>query len=469
MQFELTKEFIALIKEFVENGQDNSIQESLLNLHPADISDVMEELRAEEATYIYKLLETEQAADVLIELEDDELVKLLSSLTSKEIAEIIDENVDSDDAVDVIQLLPVQKQEEVISQISDETQASDIVDLMQFEEGTAGAIMAKELVSVNIHWTVGQAIREMRKQAEDLENIYTIYVVDDKSILKGRLSLKQLLFSATTTRTTIKEIYENQDLRSVEADEDVEEVAMVMEKYDLVVIPVVTSANQLVGRITIDDVVDVIKDEAGKDYQMASGLSENVDSEDRIQRILRARFPWLLIGLIGGIFGALVINIYEHDIKIYPEMAFFIPLIAAMGGNVGVQSSAIIVQGLANKTIGLSSTGQKLLKELGVATLNGIILALVILAFNLRFGDSLALSFTVSLALFCVILFASLFGTLTPLVLDKLKIDPALATGPFITTANDIVGLFIYFIIGRIMYSHFQETEAYKPILELFG
>ncbi|MFK7756404.1 MAG: magnesium transporter [Flavobacteriales bacterium] len=469
MQFELTKEFISLLQEFVENGQDNSIQESIQHLHPADISDVMEELRAEEATYIYKLLETEQAADVLIELEDDELVKLLSSLTSKEIAEIIDENVDSDDAVDVIQLLPVQKQEEVISQISDETQASDIVDLMQFEEGTAGAIMAKELVSVNINWTVGQAIREMRKQAEDLENIYTIYVIDDKSILKGRLSLKQLLFSATTTRTTIKEIYENQDLRSVEADEDVEEVAMVMEKYDLVVIPVITSANQLVGRITIDDVVDVIKDEAGKDYQMASGLSENVDSEDRIQRILRARFPWLLIGLIGGIFGALVINIYEHDIKIYPEMAFFIPLIAAMGGNVGVQSSAIIVQGLANKTIGLSSTGQKLLKELGVATLNGIILALVILAFNLRFGDSLALSFTVSLALFCVILFASLFGTLTPLVLDKVKIDPALATGPFITTANDIVGLFIYFIIGRIMYGHFQEAEAYTPLIELLG
>jgi magnesium transporter len=253
----------------------------------------------------------------------------------------------------------------------------------------------------------------------------------------------------------------------VESDEDVEEVADVMQKYDLVVIPVITGNNLLVGRITIDDVVDVIKDEAGRDYQMASGISERVDSEDRIQRILRARFPWLLIGLIGGIFGALVINIFEHDIKIYPEMAFFIPLIAAMGGNVGVQSSAIIVQGLANKTIGLSSTGQKLLKELGVATLNGVILALVILAFNLRFGDSLALSYTVSIALFCVIIFASLFGTLTPLVLDKVNIDPALATGPFITTANDIVGLFIYFIIGRMMYLYFQEPEACNTILEL--
>lgn len=467
MQFELTKEFISILQEFIENGRDNAIQEALHGLHPADISDVMEELKSDEATYIYKLLENEEAADVLIELEDDELSKLLSVLTSKEIAEIIDENVDSDDAVDVIQLLPQQKQEEVISKISDESQASDIIALLQFEEGTAGAIMAKELVAVNINWTVGQAIREMRKQADDLENVYTIYVIDDKGILKGRLSLKQLLFSATSTRTTIKEIYTDEDLRSVESDEDVEEVADVMQKYDLVVIPVITGNNLLVGRITIDDVVDVIKDEAGRDYQMASGISERVDSEDRIQRILRARFPWLLIGLIGGIFGALVINIFEHDIKIYPEMAFFIPLIAAMGGNVGVQSSAIIVQGLANKTIGLSSTGQKLLKELGVATLNGIILALVILAFNLRFGDSLALSYTVSIALFCVIIFASLFGTLTPLVLDKVNIDPALATGPFITTANDIVGLFIYFIIGRVMYLYFQEPEACNTILEL--
>ncbi|MEZ7886953.1 MAG: magnesium transporter [Saprospiraceae bacterium] len=467
MQFELTKEFISILQEFIENGRDNAIQEALHGLHPADISDVMEELKSDEATYIYKLLENEEAADVLIELEDDELSKLLSALTSKEIAEIIDENVDSDDAADVIQLLPEQKQEEVISQISDESQASDIIALLQFEEGTAGAIMAKELVAVNINWTVGQAIREMRKQADDLENVYTIYVINDEGILKGRLSLKQLLFSATSTRTTIKEIYTDEDLRSVESDEDVEEVADVMQKYDLVVIPVITGNNLLVGRITIDDVVDVIKDEAGRDYQMASGISERVDSEDRIQRILRARFPWLLIGLIGGIFGALVINIFEHDIKIYPEMAFFIPLIAAMGGNVGVQSSAIIVQGLANKTIGLSSTGQKLLKELGVATLNGVILALVILAFNLRFGDSLALSYTVSIALFCVIIFASLFGTLTPLVLDKVNIDPALATGPFITTANDIVGLFIYFIIGRMMYLYFQEPEACNTILEL--
>tara|TARA_B100000767_G_C19733711_1_gene522901 strand:- start:176 stop:1585 length:1410 start_codon:yes stop_codon:yes gene_type:complete len=467
MQFELTKEFISILQEFIENGLDNSIQEALHGLHPADISDVMEELKPDEATYLYKLLENEEAADVLIELEDDELSKLLSVLTSKEIAEIIDENVDSDDAADVIHLLPQQKQEEVISKISDESQASDIIALLQFEEGTAGAIMAKELVAVNINWTVGQAIREMRKQADDLENVYTIYVIDDKGILKGRLSLKQLLFSATSTKTTIREIYTDEDLRSVESDEDVEEVADVMQKYDLIVIPVITSNNLLIGRITIDDVVDVIKDEAERDYQMASGISEPVDSEDRIQQILRARFPWLLIGLIGGIFGALVINIFEHDIKIYPEMAFFIPLIAAMGGNVGVQSSAIIVQGLANKSIGLSSTGQKLLKELGVATLNGIILALVILAFNLRFGDSLALSYTVSIALFCVIIFASLFGTLTPLVLDKVNIDPALATGPFITTANDIVGLFIYFIIGRMMYLYFEEPEACNTIIEL--
>lgn len=465
MKFELTKEFISAIQDSIENGHDSSIQEALKGLHPADIADVMEELKSEEATYLYKLLESEVSADVLTELENDEMSSILSALTSKEIAEILDENVDSDDAADLIQQLPEEKQEEVISQIQDAEQASDIKDLLQFKEGTAGAIMAKELVAVKANWTVAQAIREMRLQAEDIENVYTIYVVDEESKLLGRLSLKQLLFSSATTRTLINEIYTESDIKRVRADEDTEEAAVTMEKYDLVVLPVVTEENVLVGRITIDDVVDVIKEEAEKDYQMASGISEKVDSDDRIQRLLRARFPWLLIGLIGGIFGALVINFYEEDIKLFPEMAFFIPLIAAMGGNAGVQSSAIIVQGLANKSIGLSTTGQKLLKEFGLASLNGIILSALILGFNLYFGDSLALSYTVSLALFCVILFASLFGTFTPIVLDKFNIDPALATGPFITTANDIVGLFIYFIIGRIMYSHYHVAEETAAVI----
>ena len=465
MKFELTKEFISLIQEFIENGHDTSIQEALEGLHPADISDVVEELKSDEATYLYKLLESETAADVLTELEDDELKSLLSALTSKEIAEILDENVDSDDAADLLQQLPEEKQEEVISQIQDEEQVSDIKDLLQFEEGTSGAIMAKELVSVNVNWTVAQAIVEMRKQAEDIENVYTIYVVDDEEKLLGRLSIKQLLFSSATARSIIKEIYTESDIKRIHADEAAEEAAMTMEKYDLVVLPVVTKENVLVGRITIDDVVDIIKEEAEKDYQLASGISEKVDSDDRIRRLLRARFPWLLIGLIGGIFGALVINFYEEDIKLFPEMAFFIPLIAAMGGNAGVQSSAIIVQGLANKSIGLSTTGQKLLKEFGLASLNGIILSILILGFNLYFGDSLALSYTVSLALFCVILFASLFGTFTPIFLDKVNIDPALATGPFITTANDIVGLFIYFIIGRVMYKHYHVVDEAQALI----
>jgi len=465
MKFELTKEFISLIQEFIENGHDSSIQEAIEGLHPADLSDVIEELKSEEATYLYKLLESETAADVLTELEDDELKSLLSALTSKEIAEILDENVDSDDATDLIQQLPEEKQEEVISQIQDEEQVNDIKDLLLFKEGTAGAIMAKELVSVNVNWTVAQAIIEMRKQAEGIENVFTIYVVDDSDKLLGRLSIKQLLFSSATARTIIKEIYTESDIKRIDAHEEAEDAALTMEKYDLVVLPVVTDENVLVGRITIDDVVDIIKEEAEKDYQLASGISEKVDSDDRIRRLLRARFPWLLIGLIGGIFGALVINFYEEDLRLFPEMAFFIPLIAAMGGNAGVQSSAIIVQGLANKSIGLSTTGQKLLKEFGLASLNGIILSILILSFNLYFGDSLALSYTVSLALFCVILFASLFGTFTPIVLDKMNIDPALATGPFITTANDIVGLFIYFIIGRIMYSHFHQADELQAII----
>lgn len=449
MQFELTKEYLDNLKAVIERNAESALLELVNDLHPADVAEIIDELEADEALVLCKVMDADRASDVLMHLEEDSRENFLALLTPKEIAEQFIDHLDSDDAADMINELPEDQKQKVIAQIEDRQQAQDIVDLLHYEEETAGALMAKELIKININWTVGTAVKEMRKQAEQIEHVYTVYVVDEDDLLMGRLQLKKLLLNPIKAK--IADIY-NQKIRSVNVDEGQEEIANIMEKYDLVALPVIDELGTLLGRITIDDVVDVIREEAEKDYALASGISGNVESTDSIYVLTRARLPWLLIGLIGGIMGAGVIELYEGDLQLYPEMAFFIPLIAAMGGNVGVQSSAIIVQGLANNSLGLSGIWSKLRKEFGVALLNGMVLSLLIFAYNYVFQDSLYLAYTVSLALFCVILVAALFGTFVPLVLDKYEIDPALATGPFITTVNDVLGLFIYFIIGHMLY-----------------
>lgn len=450
MQFELTRQFLDALEEHIENGNEAAILEMVHELHPADIAEILNELDTDVATSFYQYIDAEKAAASLIELEEDVREKFLNALPAEAIARDFIDNLSSDDAADIISELPDKRKEEVIASIEDHEQASDIVDLLSYDENSAGGLMAKELIKVNENWSIPKCIREMRKQAEHLDNVYSIYVIDNSNRLLGTLSLKKLLLAPAKSK--IRNLY-NKEIRSVKATEKSEEVAMIMKKYDMVVLPVVDELGRLIGRITIDDVVDVIQEEADKDYQMASGISEKVESSDRVWLLTRARLPWLVIGLLGGIFGAQVIAAYEHDIQIYPEMAFFIPLIAAMGGNVGVQSSAIIVQGLANKSLGMDSLAERLLKEFLVALVNGLICAGLLLTYNFIFSDSYALSITVSTALLTVIIFASFFGTVTPLLLDRYKIDPALATGPFITTVNDVFGLFIYFAIGRIMYN----------------
>jgi len=456
MQFELNKESLDFLRNNIREGKDAALQTALAELHPADLADIIDELRWEESVYLVKLIDKSIRAEVLIELEEEVREKLLASFTSKEIAEELIESIDSDDAADVINELPESRKQEVISHIEDAEHASDIQELLAYEEGTAGAMMATELIQVNHNWTVAQCIREMRKQAADLDNVYTIYITDDQDVLLGLLSLKNLLLGTHTTRTPIKDVYKKRNLITTTPDEELEEVAMKMKKYDLVAIPVVDDEDHLLGRITIDDMVDYMQEESDKDYQMASGLSEIVEADDSSWVLMRARLPWLLIGLMGGIISATIISRYEGQIGIYPEMAFFMTMIAAMGGNAGVQTSAIVVQGLANQTIDMSDIVGRLLKELGLAMLNGLILGGIMLGYNLLVGESLALTWTVSVALLSVIIFASLFGTVTPLLLDKFNIDPALATGPFITTANDIVGLFIYFLVGRMLYRYFE-------------
>ncbi len=449
MQFELTKIYISELQECLNSNLKADLLNEVNQIHPADIADICDELETEEVVLLYQCLDDEVAADVLIELEEDVREKLLRNLSPREIAENFIDNMDSDDAADIMAELSDDKKDQVISAITDADLASDIVDLLHYPEDSAGGLMAKELIKVRINWTLIQCLREMRKQAEDIEDVYTIYVVDNENKLIGTLSLKQLLLAPSGA--TVKDLYFD-EVRSAKAYEEAEEIASIMEKYDLVVLPVVDELNRLIGRITIDDIVDVIKEEAEKDYQMASGISESVDSTDSVRVLTRARLPWLLVGLLGGIFGALVINQYEDTLQIYPEMALFIPLIAAMGGNVGVQSSAIIVQGLANNSLGFDNLFQRLGKELLVALVNGLVCSVLILVYTMIYKDNNALAGTVSVALVLVIAFAGLFGTFVPLMLNKYKIDPALATGPFITTMNDIVGLFIYFGIGHLMY-----------------
>jgi len=440
---------IEMIRNAIRDNNRNLLQEILNELYPADIAEYMDDLTLDEAKYIYTLLDKDDAASMLMELEEDVRERFLSSFSTQEIAREFVNNLDSDDAADLIAELPDERREEVLSHIEDRQQAQDIADLLVYPSNSAGGLMAKEFIKVNVNWHVVTCIREMRKQAEEVEEVYTVYVVDDNDILLGLLSLKKLLIASP--RAKVSELY-MPDMVSVKAMQKGEEVANIMNKYDLVVLPVIDEHGRLIGRITIDDIVDFIKEEAEKDYQMMSGMTQNIESGDRIWEITQGRLFWLVVALFGGIIGSRVISNYEDQISINPEMAFFMPLIAAMGGNVGVQSSALIVKGLANNTIASGSIFAKLWKEVSVGIINGLACSAILLSYSLFFAPTLALSITVSTALMTVILFASIFGTFVPLTLNKLKIDPALATGPFITTSNDIIGLFIYFMIGRLMY-----------------
>jgi len=445
-KFKLDNKFIENLESLIENKDSKTITKTLREIHHADIADIIEQLSEKNAQFLLNIIENPKSADIIIELDDDVRESILSAFTPKKIAEELIENLESDDAADVISELPQDKKVKVLSHIEDKDQADNISDLLTYSEDAAGALMAKELVKVNENWTTLKCIKEMRRQAEKIKKIHTIYVVNDHDQLLGLLSLKKLLVAEKST--IIKEII-NKKIISVVANENNEEVANIMNKYDLIVIPVVNKKNILLGRITIDDILDLVKEEAEKDYQMASGISEDIEANDSIWNITRARLPWLLIGLFGGVLGAKIIGFFDLENSF--ELVFFIPLIAAMGGNVGVQSAAIVVQGLANNNLRSDNITNKLIKELGVAIFNGLICSSIILLATFFIGYNIEISLTVSISLLSVIIFAALFGTFIPLILERYDVDPALATGPFITTINDILGLIIYFVIGQII------------------
>ena len=447
MEFKISKELIKELEQLIQNKNDQQLEVLLNDMHHADIAEILDELDFDEATYIFKVLDSEKTAEILLELEDDLRENILSRLSPKEIAEELDE-LETNDAADIIGELSKEKKAEVISELQDVEHAKDIVELLRYAEDTAGGIMHKELVKVNENWNVLTCVKEMRIQAENISRVHSIYVVDDEDRLKGRLSLKDLL--TTSTRTNINDVYIRK-LNYVNVDTEDVEVARIMQKYDLEAIPVVDELGRLVGRITIDDIIDVIKDEADQDYQLAAGISQDVEADDSILDLTKARLPWLVLALLGGFITVKVLGLFEGAMLEHGKLFFFTPLIAAMAGNVGVQSSAIIVQGLANDTLS-GSLFNRLIKEVSLSLLNGLILALILfLGSHFLLNVEIIIGVIVTIALVSVIIIASLIGTFVPLLLHKFGIDPALATGPFITTSNDICGILIYFSIAKLI------------------
>ncbi|PRX57337.1 magnesium transporter [Flagellimonas meridianipacifica] len=444
--FKLTDELLVEIQQLIADRKNGDLRLMMKEFHYADIAEIADELEVEEATYLIKLLDSEKTSDILAEMDEDMREAVLNNLSVKEIAGELEE-LDTDDAADIVSELPKDIVQKVISEIEDKEHAKDIVDLLRYDEDTAGGLMAKELVQVNENWNVLTCVKEMRAQAENVTRVHSIYVVDDEGKLKGRLSLKDLL--TTSTKTHIKDVYIPK-VDSVTVNEKGEEVAKIMSKYDLEAIPVVDEIGRLVGRITIDDIVDVIREEADKDYQLAAGISQDVEADDSIWELTRARLPWLILGLFGGLGAAAIMGGFEEMIAQHAILFFFTPLIAAMAGNVGVQSSAIIVQGLANDDL-KGSVGNRLWKEMLLALLNGLILAILLLFFTWIWKGDLSTAMAISISLVAVIVVAGIIGTFIPLFLNQRGIDPAIATGPFITTSNDIFGILIYFWIAKII------------------
>ena len=448
--FQIDSLYLNEIKELILKEDKKSLKRKLKSIHYADLAEIIESISINHATYLIKLLGSEKTADALADVDPDIREGILDKLSAKEIADEVLE-LDTDDAADIILELPEERKEKVMSQINDDEHLSDIRDLLRYDENTAGGLMAKELVKVQEDLSVLKCLNEMRAQAENVTRVHSIYVVDEKNRLKGRLSLKDLI--TANSRATVKDIYIPK-VDYVTVNQQSEDVAKIMSKYDLEAIPVINNEKELLGRITIDDIVDVIKEEAEKDYQLAAGISADVEADDKIFDLVKARLPWLFLGLLGGLGSVFILQGFESIME-EPKLRnlfFYTPLIAAMAGNVGVQSSAIIVQGIANDVL-KGSLFNRLFKEIGLSLINGLSLALVILIFGQLVNQSFLVSATIAGSMMLVIVVSALVGTFIPIVLDKKGIDPAIATGPFITTANDIFGIFLFFYVAKIVLS----------------
>ncbi len=435
------------LKEIVENinfladaRNDALVSNMIIDLHPADLAEILYHLDDEHRSYIFDLLDAETASEVISEMDGVSREDLLEELDHDRITEIVDE-MDSDDATDLVSELPDDVAQKVLESI-DKEDSEEVKELLSHEEDTAGGIMAKELVAVYPHSTVDEAIQRIRAKAEEVEDIYYLYVVDQFDKLIGIAPLKDLILAKGDTK--ISQIMDR-DVVSVTTDVDQEEVANIARRYDLVSIPVVDKMGRLIGRITFDDVADVMQEEASEDIQRMAGITDEEEFREKsVFRISQVRLPWLLVGFTGELVSAYILHHFEASLDEIIAAAFFIPIIMAMGGNAGIQSSTIMVRGMATGEIRLYDIRRRLLREIFVSLLNGLLCGLLlflVVTFWLklpRFGMILAS------VLMLVILNASLVGSFVPVMLKKIKIDPAIATGPFITTSNDVLGLLIY-------------------------
>ena len=445
-QFKVNDELIIKIKKLIKDNDNEKLIMDLNEFHYADLAEIFELLEIKEVIFLVKIFDKQRIADALAEIDEDLRELILENLSAKEIAEKIEE-LDTDDATDVISELPEEIQERVFSQIKDSELTDDIKELLKYNENTAGGLMAKELVKVSENLSIAKCIDEIRKQAKNVTRVHSIYVVDSKNRLIGRLSLKDVV--TANSKSKVKDIFIPK-VDYVTADQEGEDVAKIMSKYDLEAIPVTNKRKTLLGRITIDDIVDLIKDEAEKDYQLAAGIYSEVEVNDSLLQLTKARLPWLFLGLLGGLGSVFILKDFEQIMN-QPDLRslfFYTPLIAAMAGNVGVQSSAIIVQGLANDLV-KGSLLNRLLKEVSLSLINGLALSVILVIFGQIVNQDLFMSLTIAGSMMGVIIIAALVGTFVPIILDKQGIDPAIATGPFITTANDIFGIFLFFYIAQ--------------------
>ena len=446
IEFELTKEFRDRFQQALDARDEVFIRKTLEGVKAADITALLYEFNSAESKYVMDLLSIELQAEIINDLDPDTRKNYLTVYEPSGIAVFLNQ-LDSDDVADILHELPVKVREQVLSGLGTELR-QQVTELLRYEENVAGGLMAKELIKARVNWTVVQCIEEIRKQAENVTKFYAVYVVDEEDRLMGRAALQDLIIS--DARTVVGDICER-DIVSVQTFLEDWEVAEIMRKYDLESVPVVNVQGQLVGRVTIDDVVDVITEQAEEERQLMTGISEDVEEDDSVWRNTRARLPWLLIGIAGGLMNAKFMGLFEGELARVTAIAFFTPLIQATGGNVGIQSSSLIVQSLANPDFVDEGLWKRLLKVFFVALLNGVVLSTLVLGANIILFGEYSLSLVVSIALFSVVVFASFIGTVTPLILNRYGYNPALAAGPFITTINDLLGLTIYFFTIHLL------------------
>lgn len=453
--FELTPDFLQALREAIDRKDISYLQENTRDMHPIDIASIFDELDIEEAKFLYNHLDPQIAADILVELEEDVREKFLASLSSEEIAKQFIDNMESDDAADVIAALPDRQQEEVLSHMEDTDQASDILDLLNYDENTAGGLMATELIKVHVDSNILECVREMRRQAEEVENIYSIYVVDEDDKLVGLLSLKKLL--TTPLRTKVRDIYQSRII-SVRVNTPSEEVAKIMDKYDLVVLPVVDGLNRLVGRITIDDVVDVIREEETEDVQKMGGMEalEEPYMSVPLPLMIKKRAGWLIILFLGETLTATAMSFFEHQIERAVILALFIPLIIASGGNAGSQASTLIIRAMALHEVTIRDWWTIVKKEIASGFFLGMILGIIgflRVALWSMFVQSygpyyLSIAATIGCSLIGVVMWGTTMGSLFPIILKRLGLDPAVSSAPFVATLVDVTGLIIYFSLS---------------------